>query len=381
MNEMTTERARANHTTRSPPPRLCAAAAVLCLAVASEGGTILHTVSDDLYLDLASNANYDSVGLVRWTESGASYQGSGTYLGDGWVLTAAHVADGTDYLGGGNINWEFTVAGQTYTADEFVVHPDWASSEGDLTAGVDIALVQLTSDPIGVTPAVVYDEFDEDQYTATLVGYGSTGTGVSGYAANSSGEKRAGENTIDAFGGDRQVRGYSDTIAFTDFDEPGSRSNNQLGSGTPLDLEYMTAPGDSGGGLFIDVDGVAYLAGVTSFGLAFDGHVDSDYGDLGGYVRTSMFIDWIESVTGIVAGQAALFLEGDYNFDGVVDAADYSLWRDSAPLDSTDAGYDLWVANYGRSATGSSATIPEPCGAWLAAMTALACEIGRKRSA
>lgn len=51
-------------------------------------------------------------------------------------------------------------------------------------------------------------------------------------------------------------------------------------------------------------------------------------------------------------------LPGDYNDDGVVDAGDYSVWRDAMgsyavlPNDTTpssvsQADYDLWVANFG----------------------------------
>ncbi len=74
-----------------------------------------------------------------------------------------------------------------------------------------------------------------------------------------------------------------------------------------------------------------------------------------------------------------LLLPGDYNQDGVVDAADYVLWRDTlgqqaaglaadgnnnGSVDSAD--YDVWRANFGRSASasvsnvGSDATVPEP---------------------
>ncbi len=52
-------------------------------------------------------------------------------------------------------------------------------------------------------------------------------------------------------------------------------------------------------------------------------------------------------------------LPGDYNSDGRVDAADYTVWRDGGSPDSTQAGYDLWAANYG-SVSGSPASIPEP---------------------
>lgn len=63
-------------------------------------------------------------------------------------------------------------------------------------------------------------------------------------------------------------------------------------------------------------------------------------------------------------------LPGDYNNDGFVDAADYTVWRDnlntstSLPNDSTpgtvtEADYDVWVSNFGSSNTTTTA-VPEP---------------------
>jgi hypothetical protein len=63
-------------------------------------------------------------------------------------------------------------------------------------------------------------------------------------------------------------------------------------------------------------------------------------------------------------------LIGDYNNNGVVDAADYVLWRNGGPLmnDSTPAGvgpedYNVWRENFGKTATPGSAAaaaVPEP---------------------
>lgn len=51
-------------------------------------------------------------------------------------------------------------------------------------------------------------------------------------------------------------------------------------------------------------------------------------------------------------------LPGDFNRDGAVDAADYSVWRDT--LGDT-ASYQLWRTNYGASnAAAASAVVPEP---------------------
>ena len=75
-------------------------------------------------------------------------------------------------------------------------------------------------------------------------------------------------------------------------------------------------------------------------------------------------------------------LAGDYNGDGVVDAADYAVWRDGDAPDSSQAGYDLWAANFGAtagSATASAAAVPEPATALLL-MAGLAAMAQRGRS-
>jgi hypothetical protein len=71
---------------------------------------------------------------------------------------------------------------------------------------------------------------------------------------------------------------------------------------------------------------------------------------------------------------------GDFNSDGVVDAADYTVFRDNQgangaanPADAngdaivSPADYSVWAANYG--ASGLSIAIPEPA-AWLMAVVA-----------
>jgi len=54
---------------------------------------------------------------------------------------------------------------------------------------------------------------------------------------------------------------------------------------------------------------------------------------------------------------------GDHNADGVVDAADYVVWRRFNTNGSQ--GYDDWRSNFGNGlGSGSSAQVPEPA-AWI----------------
>jgi hypothetical protein len=62
-------------------------------------------------------------------------------------------------------------------------------------------------------------------------------------------------------------------------------------------------------------------------------------------------------------------LPGDYNEDGIVNAADYVVWRKNpAGFGGDPAGYNTWVENFGEGVPGAggSGAVPEPGG-----MTAL----------
>lgn len=71
--------------------------------------------------------------------------------------------------------------------------------------------------------------------------------------------------------------------------------------------------------------------------------------------------------------EALAELAGDYNGDGLVDAADYTVWRDGG-LDADGnndgqvnaADYAIWENNYGATASSRSAAVPEPLALVLA---------------
>ncbi len=92
----------------------------------------------------------------------------------------------------------------------------------------------------------------------------------------------------------------------------------------------------------------------------------------------------------------ARLLPGDFNFDGTVDAADYTVWRDSigltgAGLDADsnidgrvdDLDYAVWKANFGMT-LGSGAVsvaVPEPGTSLLLAVGCIGmAAFGRQRS-
>jgi hypothetical protein len=74
-------------------------------------------------------------------------------------------------------------------------------------------------------------------------------------------------------------------------------------------------------------------------------------------------------------------LAGDYNSNGLVDAADYVLWRNDSASHGGATGYDTWRANFGNSAGAGSgaAAVPEPSTVILVVCSWLACGTLRRR--
>ena len=282
----------------------------------SQAGTIRNDVADSFYTSLAQQSVYDSVGFLTWSIGSSGYIASGTLIAPNWVLTAGHVVGGTNDNGAGVSGMIFGI-GPTYngigiSATEWIPYGGWSSSGGNLLAGVDLGLVRLSQPVINVTPAVLDFSTPLLGLLGTSVGYGRSGTGLTGMTTNH-GTKRAGQNVIDAQGGMLttmgdggllDLDGISPTVLFYDFDKPAVPILSSMGSTAPVALEYLIGSGDSGGGLFIDVGGVIKLVGVHSFLASLPDPMDTtgpngDYGDLAGVVSVQSFGNWIFEVTGV----------------------------------------------------------------------------------
>jgi secreted trypsin-like serine protease len=255
-----------------------------CCPMQVLSGTIRDDRDPRLYLDLAAQPQYASVGRIDSTTTNGELIGSGTLIAPQFVLTAAHMVDNLSSL-------RFSLGGTIYAATNWVANPNW---NGNLTAGYDLAVVELNAAVTGVAAAVRYTGSSELNSVGTFVGFGRTGTGLTGATAFD-GLARAGTNVLDG------LYANNPRILTADFDSPHGNGASSQGSATPTNLEYMIAPGDSGGGLFIDTPAGAELAGVNSFGAAFDGRFDASYGDVSGDIRISLFNSWIDQAIGSLA--------------------------------------------------------------------------------
>jgi hypothetical protein len=75
-------------------------------------------------------------------------------------------------------------------------------------------------------------------------------------------------------------------------------------------------------------------------------------------------------------------LAGDYNHDGVVNAADYTVWRDGLGTRFTQSYYDAWRLQFGQTAgsgAGSDGAVPEPSTLALSAIVCVAPFAGRRK--
>ena len=148
----------------------------------------------------------------------------------------------------------------------------------------------------------------------------------------------------------------------------------------------------------VQISGAAALAGTLEVSL-LGGYMpmagDSFQILTAGGGRTGMFLnevlpplssglDWelVYNPASVVLSVISAGLPGDYNQNGIVDAADYVVWRKT---DGSQAGYDLWRTNFGRTAgsgatagSSSSASVPEPASI-LMPLIGLLAEVFRRR--
>lgn len=146
-------------------------------------------------------------------------------------------------------------------------------------------------------------------------------------------------------------------------------------AGTQYDQVVSSGAFSLAGNLIVSLtNGFTPVAG-NSFNLFDWGSVGGTFSSLS--LPTLAGLAWNTSqlyTTGVLSIDAAN-LPGDFSQDGVVDAADYVLWRKT---NGGPAGYDLWRGHFGASSgNGSSAaqvqsaSVPEPSTAFLLAMPAL----------
>ncbi len=189
--------------------------------------------------------------------------GSGVYLGNRWVLTAAHVWN--------NAPTSAKFGEVSYTLDT----GSWQGLElpGSPGTASDLGLFRLTSSPPGLSGLSIGTQAPIANSEVVGIGYGrdraesetfwDVSGGVwtegsppgdeSGFGLKTTRTKRWGKNHIDVGGAaDLQASGYTTSVLRMTFDRSG-------GAG---DDEMQAVTGDSGGAMLYERNGVWELAGI-----------------------------------------------------------------------------------------------------------------------
>lgn len=288
-----------------PKTLFLSAVAAFSLSPLSEAITIRDDTADSAYISLGANSAYQAAGFFDDGFGGTLV--ADPYGLDQYVITSAHLVDQGRIVPG---TTTFTVGGNSYGIAGVVIAPNYNST----TLVNDLAIVRLTTSVTGVTPVPYYTGSAEAGKTITLIGYGYTGTGLTGEQIGTGGTRRGANNVIDAIDASTVSSGLPSTSYLFDFDQPPTTPGTSfnIGSNTPLTLEGMIASGDSGGGDFAVIGGTLYLVGVHSYDASADGNSNASYSDVGGSTRVSNFSGFIAQTIpepasgGLILGGVAL---------------------------------------------------------------------------
>lgn len=323
----------------------------LCLGPEHASAVVVRNTTDNL-APPSDDPGWGNIGIVR--------RSTGVYLGDRWMMTAAHV-------GAGNVN--FPDLGVFEHDPESTIRLSNPAVPGrNLTDETDIILFQLLEDP-GLPSIQIAPEPPPIGAEVILVGHGrdrdeeptywdvtrswswseSTPPGdYSGYFTGDGNSLRWGTNLVED---DENFRNEFDEnittiiqtagdviVLITEFDNDDGNSNDETTFGDDqfiTEFESQAVLNDSGGPMFYKNGDVWQLAGMAVGVDGFRNQPDvtrtAIFGNLSYYADLATYRDQIESRV----------LYGDFDGDGELTVADIDLLTLGSLADVYQPIYDL----------------------------------------
>lgn len=237
------------------------------------------------YETYGQGSAFQSVGWLKATEFGSA-AASCVLIDPHWALTDAHCIKLTsDSPANTNISIGFgpnylTSPGASHVPTQYFIHPNFTS----FGVSPDIALMYFADPIFEVAPATRYAGSLLKNNIVSTVGYGRADT--PNVAGAYDGAKRGHIDAIFSFGG--VSGGYLTDYAETIFVPIGNATLywNTIGGGG--------SPGDSGGGMFIQVGSDFQLAGLTDYSSA------TGYLGRTGNLQVAKYADWIDQTMSLV---------------------------------------------------------------------------------
>lgn len=410
------------------------------LMVGRESAAAAQVVPARFYGSISATPVINSAGQVAFSAplktsaSTTTNSGSGIWLGDPGVGITLLARDGSAAPGVTGATFATFTRPVINSGSDYAFHGTMAVA-GDVTSENSAAIWTARNDnPLdlfvresqhapGTDPAVGFGAFDDTRINAAgRIAFRAVLKDISG-----TGE--SGVTTLNDFGiwsdvgGDLELvvrendpaPGTGEGVLFDAILAPTLNASGQMAfvtdlRGTGISAANNTAiwfktPGESvqliareGDQLDIDDGPGVDLRTVSALGIFFDsGGEDGQrtgLNDAGQLAFTAIFTDSSSGV--FVRSLASSPIPGDYNQDGAVDAADYTVWRDN--LDSATAlpndptpgvgleDYALWTTSFG-SLSGSSSiatianstSVPEPASAVIVLTLASCVALLRQR--
>ncbi|MFT2090123.1 trypsin-like serine protease [Paraglaciecola sp. 2405UD69-4] len=236
----------------------------------------------------------------------------GSFIGDKWVITAAHCVEDSTYHSILKMNvGEYDLTDGAENAIDIAnvyIHPDYDPN----AFNNDIAIVELaeslTVPAVTIATSEVTSQYAIENSTATVAGWGSR----IGYEPN--------EEHIEDFPDILQqvdLQLYTNqecisTLSENVFVDDSDITSNMICAGVPAGGK-SSCQGDSGGPLVINTGSGVQQVGIVSFGFGCGAE-----GYPGVYTRVSEYIDWINNITGGVA------IETQFDFGVVLEGESLS---------------------------------------------------------